>query len=153
VADWSQWQQVVDVAVSLVNRQGIYKGVARLLAKQFSQLDALGDSATQLAGELVKFVRNEERKTGLAERFPGSTEILESCFGKFKHLEKQQSRGGFTQLLLGFGAMLAKLTTATVRQAMRASRTIHVKQWAEQNLGVTLFAQRKLAFAGATKDG
>jgi len=153
VADWSQWQQVVDVAVGFVNRQGIYRGAARLMAKQFSQLDALGASATQLAAELVRFVRNEERKAEPAERFPGSTEVLESCFGKFKHLEKQQSRGGFTQLLLGFGAMLAKLTTATVRQAMRTSRTIDVKAWAEQNLGVTLFAQRKLAFAGATKDG
>jgi len=153
VADWLQGQQVVDVAVGFVNGQGIYRGAARLMAKQFSQLDALGASATQLAAELVRFVRNEERKAEPAERFPGSTEVLESCFGKFKHLEKQQSRGGFTQLLLGFGAMLAKLTTATVRQAMRTSRTIDVKAWAEQNLGVTLFAQRKLAFAGATKDG
>jgi hypothetical protein len=152
VIDWSQWQQVVDVAVPLVNCQGMYRGVARLLAKQISQLDALRPSGKQLAGELIKFVRSEEQKAKPGERFPGSTEVLESCFGKFKALEKQQSRGGFTQLLLGFGALLAKLTTATVRQAMQASRTIDVRAWVAEMLGVTLFAQRKLAFASATED-
>jgi hypothetical protein len=153
VIDWAQWQQVVDVAVTLVNRQGIYRGVARVLAKQVSQLDALSPSGKQLAAELIQFVRGEERKAKPGERFPGSTEVLESCFGKFKELEKQQSRGGFTQLLLGFGALLSKLTTATVGQAMQASRTIDVKIWAAQRLGSTLFAKRKLAFASATEDG
>lgn len=151
--DWSQWQQVVDVVVTLVACQGIYQGVGDLLAQQFSRLDALRPSAGQLAAELLGFVRCEECKARSGERFPGSTEVLESCFGKFKQLERQQSRGGFTQLLLGFGAMLAKLTTATVRSAMQASSTIDVRAWAAQTLGVTLFAQRKLAFASATENG
>jgi hypothetical protein len=153
VIEWSQWQQVVDITVTLVNCQGIYQGVSRLLAKQLSQLDALKPSGRQLAGQLLRFVRSEERKTKPGERLPGSTEVLESCFGNFKHLEKQQSRGGFTQLLLGFGAQLAKLSAETVRQAMEASRTIDVTTWARQMLGTTLFAQRKMAFASATKDG
>jgi hypothetical protein len=56
-------------------------------------------------------------------------------------------------LLLGFGAMLANVTGEVVRDALRASRTADVQQWAAQKLGVTLFAQRKLALAGATKSG
>ncbi len=153
LADWSQWQQVIDVAVTLVNEQGIYRGAAGLLAQQFSQLDALGETAQQLAGELVEFVRSQECRVRPGERFPGSTEVLESCFGKFKQLEKQQSRGGFTQLLLGFGALLAELTTTTVRKAMQASHTADIRTWAKQTLGVTVFAQRKLAFASATETG
>jgi hypothetical protein len=151
--DWSQWQQVIDVAVTLVNCHGIYKGITRLLTKQFSQLDALGDTARQLAGELAQFVELQERLVRRGERFPGSTEVLESCFGKFKQLEKQQSHGGFTQLLLGFGALLASVTTTSVRAAMQASRTIDVKNWAAQTLGLTLVAQRQLAFASATNMG
>jgi hypothetical protein len=151
--DWSQWQQVVDVAVTLVNGHGIYKGITRLLTKQFSQLDALGDSARQLAGELAQFVELQERLVRRGERFPGSTEVLESCFGKFKQLEKQQSHGGFTQLLLGFGALLASVTTTSVQAAMQASRTVDVKNWAAQTLGLTLVAQRQLAFASATNTG
>ena len=150
---WSQWQQVVDVAVPFVNAQGIARGAADRLARQFGQLDGLGDGARQLAAELTGFVRDQERLARPGERFPGSTEVLESCFGKFKQLEGQQSRGGFTQLLLGFGAMLSELVPETVRDALRASRTADVKAWAAERLGLTLFAQRKLAYASATEDG
>ena len=153
LVEWSQWQQVADVAVTLVNRDGIYKGASRRLARQFSQLDALNDSAKQMAAELVEFVSGQESLAKPKERFPGSTEVLESCFGKFKQLEKQQSRGGFTQLLLGFGSLLAKLTPQTVRTALEASSVADVRAWAAHHLGVTLFAQRKLAYASATKDG
>ena len=165
LAEWSQWQRVADAAVEVVNTQGIGRGVARLLAERFprrrtpgappadGQGEALCGSARGLAAELLRFVRSQERQAKPGERFPGSTEVLESCFGKFKHLEKQQSRGGFTQLLLGFGALLADLTTAAVRQAMQASRTADVRAWAASNLGTTVFAQRKLAYAGATENG
>ena len=153
LAEWSQWQQVVDVAVTQVDKQGIYRGAADGMSRQLGQLDAQSQSAKQLAGELVAFVRTQECRTRPGERFPGSTEVLESCFGKFKQLEKQQSRGGFTQLLLGFGALLAKVTTASVRDAMQASRTADIRTWAKQTLGVTVFAQRRLAFSSATDTG
>jgi hypothetical protein len=153
VIEWSQWQQVADVAVTWVNHNGIYRGAAKVMASQLSQLDALQDSARSLGRELVAFVRSEEALTRRGERLAGSTEVLESCFGKFKQLEKQQCRGGFTQLLLGFGAMLTEVSTDLVRGALQLSRTIDVRRWAAETLGVTLFAQRKLAFASATKTG
>lgn len=153
LTEWSQWQQVVDVAVPLVNGQGIHRGVARRLACQLSQLEALQSSAKQLGVELTDFLRSQERLARPGERFVGSTEVLESCFGKFKRLERQQSRGGFTPLLLGLGSMLAKLLPETVRDALQASRTADLKAWTAQRLGVTLFAQRKLAYASATKVG
>lgn len=153
VIEWSQWQQVADAAVATVNTQGIHHGTARVLAKQLSQLDALGNSATELARELVGFVQVQQSQLRRGERLPGSTEVLESCFGKFKQLEKQQSKGGFTQLLLGFGAMLRRTTTEVVREAMQASNTAAVRDWAQRTLGSTLFAQRKSAFACATQVG
>lgn len=153
LAEWSQWQQVIDVAVKWVNTRGIYRGVSAQLKRQLSQLGDLGDSARELVARLCDFVAEQESQARPRERLAGSTEILESCFGKFKHLEKQQSRGGFTQLLLGFGAQLARLTPQSVRDMLQASKTKDVVQWARQNLGITLFAQRKLAFASATESG
>lgn len=153
IADWSQQQQVVNVAVQLINQEGIYRGVSHVMSEQLSHLDALGPRAAELAGELTHFVREQERPLGAEERVPGSTEVLESCFGKFKQLEKQQSRGGFTHLLLGFGAMLSRTTRSFVQEAMQRSGVADVKRWVSQTLGTTLFAQRKLAYASATESG
>lgn len=147
ILEWSQWQQVVDATVALINNHGIYQGVCDLLAGRLSQLPDCSDSARTLGNELIQFLHCQESLLRPGERLPGSTEVLESCFGKFKQLEKQHSRGGFTSLLLGFGAMLGNVSSELVQDALQASRTLDVQSWVADKLGVTVFAQRKLAFA------
>jgi len=152
VAEWSEWQQVVNLAVSFVNRQGVYRGMAKELRASLPRPLA-HDSSRSLAKELIDFLKKQARQAKGTERLPGSTEVLESCFGKLKQLEKQQARGGFTGLLLSFGAILAQSTTQIVKGALQHSSCKAVYQWCAKNLGTTLFAQRKIAFAGATKAG
>jgi hypothetical protein len=153
VAEWAEWHQVVNVTVEFVNRQGIFRGVARPLRTKLRPHREYSTSRC-LAEELVAFVAEQAKCARPGERFPGSTEVLESCFGRFKQLEKQQARGGFTSLVLGFGALLAETVPEAVAQAMRQSPTKAVFQWCADCLGPTLFSQRRQAFAGsATKDG
>jgi hypothetical protein len=150
VALWSEWQAVVDSVLGFVNQQGIYRGAAQSLRAELPP--GLCASSRSLAQELVGFVAQQARQTRPGERLPGSTEVLESCFGRFKHLEKQQARGGFTSLLLGFGALLAKTTTEAVKQALTQSTTRKVVAWCKEHLGTTVFGQRKLAYAGAQQN-
>ena len=100
----------------------------------------------------MRFLSTEGSKAEVANDM-GSTEVLESCFGKMKQLEKQQSRGGFTSLVVSFGALLNEATTKVVKTAMQHSKVQNVFAWCKNNLGTTLFAQRNQAFAGATEPG
>ena len=56
----------------------------------------------------------ESSKAQIGERLPGTTEVLESCFGKLKGLEDGQSKSGFTGLVLSLGVMVSKLTAETI---------------------------------------
>ncbi len=153
ITEWSEWQTIVNVVVAFVNRQGVYRGAVAPLRAELPR-HPLHASSASLMKELVSFVAQQAKRTRPGERFPGSTEILESGFGRFKHLEKQQARGGFTSLLLGFGALLADTTTKVIKNAMEHSRTKDIYTWCKEHLGTTVFAQRKLAFAAsATKTG
>jgi hypothetical protein len=153
IAEWSHWQQVVNVAVEHVNRHGISGRTAAALDREMPR-PFVHRSTEELANELVSFVAEQGRQTRRGERFPGSTEILESCFGKMKELEKQQSRGGFTSLLVSFGAILANTESQTIEVALKHSGTKHIYQWCKDQLGTTVFGKRKRAFAGcATKTG
>jgi hypothetical protein len=152
VAVWSEWQGVVDVVVGFVNRQGVYRGSARALRAELPP--GLHASSQGLAQQLVSFVAQQAQRTRPGERLPGSTEALESCFGRFKQLEKQQARGGFTSLLLSFGTLLADTTTEAVKKALQHSGTSKIIAWCKEHLGTTLFGQRKLAYAAsATESG
>lgn len=148
IAEWHEWQTIITQAVTFVGREGIYRGVAGKLRAVLPR--ATTASAASLINELVAFEAQQALRLRVGERFPASTEVLESCFGRFKQLEKQQARGGFTTLLLGFGAMIAEATTTVIAEAMQRSRTKHVFAWCKEHLGTTMFGQRKLAFAAAS---
>jgi hypothetical protein len=153
IAEWSEWQSLVNVTVEFVDRQGIYRGGAKQLWGALSPYRQ-HNSSLVLAKELVVFVAKQAQHVRPGERLPGSTEVLESCFGRFKQLEKQQARGGFTTLVLGFGALLAQTATEFVKQAMQHSTTKAVWNWCKENIGTTVFGRRKQAFAAsATKTG
>jgi hypothetical protein len=152
---WREWQQVVNGAVGHVGRHGIYEGVADDLKQALPPALEYASSRC-LAEEIVKFVTSESEKVLPGERFPGSTEALESLFGRFKVLEKQHAKGGFTSLILGFGALVSPTTAATIGQALTHSHTQAVWDWCRHQLGPTLLSQRKQAFRAvhcATKLG
>lgn len=152
VSEWSQWQQVVNIAVTYVDRHGIARTTAKELYQEMPRTMAHA-STTVLVKELVCFVAGQGKQTERGERFPGSTEVLESCFGKMKVLEKQQSRGGFTTLLVSFGALLADTTSQVIKAALDHSGTKEVYNWCKEHLGTTVFGKRKLAFAESATEG
>ncbi len=51
-----------------------------------------------MAERLIAFVKAAESQVKEGERLPLSTEILESSFARYKQLEGQHAKGGFTSL-------------------------------------------------------
>ena len=153
VGEWASWQAVVDLVVKFVNLHGHFADAAAELRSQLPS-NPIQASTRELSEELLAFVSAESGKAKTGERLPGSTEVLESCFGRFKVLEKDQSRGGFTSLLLSFGALLSDTTVETIQSALAHSHTQDVWTWCREKLGTTVFAKRQLAFkSGVTKPG
>jgi hypothetical protein len=146
LAEWREWQTIMDVTVGFVGSEGLHAKTAVQLSGKLRPLLRTA-KGRQLAAELIKFVREQASKAKPGERLPGSTEVLESCFGRFKNLERDQAKGGFTSLLLGFGTLFAEATIDNVLEAMRRVPTKEVKEWCAKKLGQTLFSQRKEAFA------
>jgi len=141
LAKWRECQQVVNAGVTFINEQGLFRGAgAQLRAAMGANLAYA--ASQQLAQRLVDFVTAAEGKLKEGERLPMSTEILESTFALYKQLERQHSKGGFTSLLAGFGALLKTATDETIRRAFSMVSVKDVCQWTRENLGTTLTSKR-----------
>ena len=77
---------------------------------------------------------------------PVSSEVIESCFGKFKSLEREQAKGGFTGLLLALAACVAERTQEVVHEALEQTRTRDVIAWIKTKLGDTVGSKRRIAY-------
>ena len=142
---WSQMEQTIDVAVDFVRTQGLYRGAGKDLRKRLRAL-SVGEAAKQLGKDLATFVTAQARRLRRGERLPGSSEVLESCFGKFKTLEREQSKGGFTSLLLALAACVSERTQEAVHKALQSSKTADMIGWLKTKLGQTLGSKRRLAY-------
>lgn len=162
LAEWSQCQAVIGTALTFINAQGLFVGASRaLLADWKTHWSTLvGDqapdrrlspAARQVLARLLRFVRRAEAELarlppGSPSRLPLSTEILESSFGRFKHLERQHAKGGFTSLLAAYGCLLKPATAASIRRDFAAVPVKRMRTWVSDNLGPTLTSQRQAAY-------
>lgn len=151
IAEWSQFQEVTRTATTYIRQQGYHQQADAELAERFAAL-TLEPTARTLADEVERFVAEQSAAARPGERLVGSTEILESCFGKLKNLERQQSQSGFTGLILSLGALLGTWTEETVKTALERTPWKAVTKWCADHLGPSLQAQRQEAFA-ETKTG
>jgi len=112
------------------------------------RLDGLGINAAAQAMEraTLEFVAEQSAHARPRERLIGSSEVLESLIGKYKHLQGTHSHGGMTPQLLAFGAIAMQKTTETIHRALTAVRTRDVLQWCRKHLGLSVQGQRRYAF-------
>jgi len=141
LAVWRECQHVLEQGSKLINEEGLFRGAAERLRTAVGP-EVTHGASRQLAERLIDFVADAERHLKPNERLPMSTEILESTFGLYKQLERQQSKGGFTSLLAAFGALFKPTTKESIRKSFLAVTVNDVKQWVRQNLGATLTSKR-----------
>jgi hypothetical protein len=142
---WSEMEHTIDVTVDFVRTQGLYRGAAKDLRKRLGKL-SVGRSAKQLGEDLAKFVADQARQVRPGERLPACSEVIETCFGKFKSLEREQAKGGFTGLLLALAACVAERTHDVVHEALQRTKTEDVIAWIKTKLGATVGSKRRVAY-------
>lgn len=145
--DWGELFGMLTATESFIRHQGLYAGVRFKLAEHLRS-QPLGSERTQrLRDELLVFVAEQEAQVHPGERLLGSSEVIESLFGKLKRLEQDQSKNGFTGLLLGLSAMVSTTNNAVIQQALETVPTKQIALWSQETLGQMVQSQRRQAFS------
>ncbi len=124
----------------------------RFLLEEVSQFFPFDCSACQFMGKIMDFFDEQSKVVPEGETWVGSSEIIESVFGKLKNLEGDHSKGGFTSLVLGAAACVGQTDIGVVRAAMEQVSDSDVGNWTQKQLGTTLLAQRRRAFGKPQKN-
>ncbi len=144
--EWGELFEMVMLAESTVRHDGLYAGAHLELKKRLRGL-AHTRRTRRVREELVAFVVEEEAQARPDECLLGSSEIIESVLGKMKRLERDQAKSGFTGLVLGLCAMVAKTTTPVIQQALETVSTQQVLDWCREKLGQSIQSKRRAVFA------
>ena len=146
IGAWSRWEATVRHSVTFVRTQGLSRGGENDLKIHFQSRPS-AERHRQLEVELCQFVRSQSVQARAGERLVGSTEVIESVFGKWKQLERQESSSGITTLVLSLGSLLGQWTTERIQTALEKTPVKNVVAWCASHLPQSLQSLRRLAFA------
>jgi hypothetical protein len=150
LAQWGELLEVIAVTETLIRQQGVYRGVHRELKARLSGV-ARSTRSRAVGASLVAFLAQESLQAQAGERLLGSSEVIESVFGKLKHMERDQAKSGFTGLVLSLAAMVSTTTAQVVHQALSTVTTQNVVTWCKQTLGASVQSKRRKAFTSQAK--
>jgi hypothetical protein len=147
---WAEALQVIEVTEHYVRTEGIHR---RAVAELRSQLQALGGGplSGRFRDTLLASLRQHVRLCRPGERLPGSSEIIESVIGQYKHLQGERSPHGLTAMVLSIAANVGERSAALVRTALEQISTSALFQWCRTHLGSSVQSHRKTAFSGLLK--
>jgi hypothetical protein len=139
--EWKELIHIVKEAETFIKFQGLYRDchidLMELPTFRVKTLRAKG-----IKKELLDFVEQESKKAGKDDRLLGTSEVIESVFGKMKRLEHDQAKSGFTVFILSLAAMVSETTTEVVHKALETISTNKIHEWFKKNIGTSVQAKR-----------
>lgn len=139
---WRDLHRAAKSAEDLVRNDG-YTIDSGSQLRQLFRGTAASPEVRRLQSRLIDFVHEQAAKAKPGERLLGSTEILESVFGRFKEFERDQRSNGLTGSLLAIAAMTGPVDAETVFDAMNTISTADVYDWSHDALGNTVQSKRR----------
>jgi len=154
LAVWDEYMNAIILTEQFVRQEGITKDIHQKLEIEFKDnMPEIHDETTHfIKDEMINFLKTQGESLKTNERLPGSSEIIESVFGKQKYLEKEYSKGGFGHLILAIGAIVSTTTAEVVKKALETVPVKAVKKWCKEKLGDTTQSKRKEAYSSLKKE-
>lgn len=133
---WGEMLAVTETTEHYIRHEGIHSQAAEELVAVLP--DVTSRAARQLRQRLLEFVQEQSQHARSGERLLGSSEVLESIIGKFKHLSGERSNRGMTGMVLSLGALVGRHAVSVVQDAMHEVTNQDVWEWCHSHFGSTV---------------
>lgn len=99
-----------------------------------------GENAQEVRCRVIEYLYCTNLNMSDYQNILCSSDIVESCFSKYKELAKENKTVGLSSLALCLSAMMGK--DNNLKDDLERIKTEDVGKWTQKNIGKTLFAQK-----------
>jgi hypothetical protein len=148
VARWLEQYDVVEKTIQRVRLHGVHAGTLAELEKEWGA-ESERPGTKMVRGHRRAYVSKNVRQAQAGETLAGSSEVLESAFGKLKAKTGESGKGELTGMAMALGAILGRHDQQEVRQALDAVPQKKAEGMIARLLGPTLCWLRHQLFGAA----
>lgn len=143
--DIEHWNRLVAIgakAREIVRVEGIHMNIMDHFEQTLSSLP-LSSRELKFVDELSAFLLEQSRGLKAGECCIGSTEVLESLFGKLKYMEQEQTAFGFTSLVLAAMACVGPTDEKIIKEAIKTIKFSVMDKWVTKEIPKSIQSQRR----------
>lgn len=142
LGEWEELMELLRGTEKFVREKGFFRESQAGLEKELPAA-LVSERNRRIKKELLEYVKAESAKAQPGARLGGSSEVIESVFGKYKRLIGAQAERGMIGRRLSLGALVSRTSMEVVKQALETVPTKKVLQWCKEKLGKTLQAKKR----------
>lgn len=132
-------------ALELIHEKGCYSTIGEDFLANTRHLIGNNINHATYQSEIAMILESEGLKVPSGKHYLGSSEVVESLFGKYKEIEGNHSSSGLTKLILGVPALVGEITESLLEEALTNISINEVEGWIAENMGETYRSKRKSA--------
>ena len=142
--DLKRWLMFIDIAETAkeVVRDGMTHNIETRYTESLAGIEMDIDGQV-FSDEICQFLNSISQTLHLERVYIGSSEIIESFFGKMKRMEGDQTSFGFTSLVLAAAATVGSTSIEMIEQALSTVKTRNIQEWITSQIGTSIQSRRK----------
>lgn len=152
--EWRALMCIVTEAQTEVKKRGLSKETGQKFEKRLSKtkIEINKKSAEELKLKITEYFKTETAfiKSD-AKTLLGTSDIIESIFGKYKIFSAKTPMKEIGKSVLTIPILTSEVTIEEVKAAMAEVSNQKLCEWLEANIGETLFSKRRNAYAKRLK--
>lgn len=138
---WHQYSQIAGIARDCVRTEGIHLKIVDSFEKTIAGIK-ISSKGLQFIDRISLFLKEQTKGMKAEDYFIGSTEVLESLFGKIKYMEREQTAFGFTSIVLAGIACIGSTDDETIAEAVTSIKLKDIELWTGKEIKESTQSQR-----------
>jgi hypothetical protein len=138
---WHQYSEIAGTARDCVRSEGIHLNIVDSFEQAIAHIK-INFNGLQFAERISVFLKEQTNGMKSGECFIGSTEVIESLFGKIKYMEGEQTAFGFTSTVLAGIACIGPSDDKTITEAVTSIKLKDIESWIGKEIKESIQSQR-----------
>ena len=139
-----QMTEMIKAVCEIIKENGVNAQHVLLCQKRIEEI-ALSSEAKAFGAQILEFLGEQAALAKPGETLLGSSDVIESLFGKYKSVVERSPLKAITEMVLTVAALTSARTSAVIKSAMEMVGVEDVRDWFTANGTPTLLSKRKAA--------
>lgn len=148
---YTQLMKIVEIAKYEVRQNGLNQKTVENFEDLIGPNNRLTQQASAFKIKVAEALHEESSKVFKGRSLLGSSEIIESIFGKYKTFSSKRPVKTVGEMILSIPLLLSRITIDVVKQALETKSYNCVEDWSENTFGKSMLSKRITAFGDTTQ--